>query len=391
MRVLYSITAYPPSVGGAQVHTHLLAQNIDADAVQVVCHWDQNRSDWFLGTTLKQPPAHNYCIEGVPVHRLGLSLVEKLRILPWLPLYYPLMSVALPAIARVLEPHIYVWAQSVDLIHNVRVGREPLSYASFEIAAQQQIPVVLTPLHHPRWVGWRYRSYVELYRRADAVLALTGSEKRTLMMLGVAESRIHITGIGPVLASAAHPQQCQQRHQVQGPIVLFLGQHYGYKGYRQLLQATALVWHRHPDVAFVFLGPQVKNSYQVFAAYPDPRIHCLGTVDLQTKTDFLAACYTLCVPSSQESFGGVYTEAWNFEKPVIGGMAPAIADVITEGKDGFLVNQDPAEIADRIIYLLDHPLEAAAMGRAGKAKVTANYTWPKIAEKTLRVYAQVCQ
>ncbi|NJN20661.1 MAG: glycosyltransferase family 4 protein [Leptolyngbya sp. RL_3_1] len=389
MRVLYSITAYPPSVGGAQVHTHLLARNIDADAVQVVCHWDQNRSDWLLGTTLKQPSARNYCIEGVPVHRLGLSLVEKLRIFPWLGLYYPLMSVALPAVARVLEPHLRVWADSVDLIHNVRVGREPLSYASFEIAAQQHIPVVLTPLHHPRWVGWRYRAYLDLYRRADAVLALTASEKRTLMMLGVAENRIHITGIGPVLALAAHPQQCQQ--QVQGPMVLFLGQHYGYKGYRQLLQATASVWHRHPDVEFVFLGPQVKNSYQVFATYSDPRIHCLGAVDLQTKTNLLAACHILCVPSSQESFGGVYTEAWNFEKPVIGGPAPAIADVITEGKDGFLVNQDPAEIADRIIYLLDHPLEAAAMGRAGKAKVQANYTWPKIAEKTLRVYEHVCQ
>jgi glycosyltransferase involved in cell wall biosynthesis len=104
----------------------------------------------------------------------------------------------------------------------------------------------------------------------------------------------------------------------------------------------------------------------------------------------LAACDLLCVPSSQESFGGVYTEAWSFGKPVIGGKAPAIADVITDGKDGFLVSQDPAEIADRILYLLDHPTEAAAMGQAGKTKVEAKYTWPKLAEKTMQVYRHVC-
>jgi glycosyltransferase involved in cell wall biosynthesis len=64
--------------------------------------------------------------------------------------------------------------------------------------------------------------------------------------------------------------------------------------------------------------------------------------------------------------------------------------VITDGKDGFLVSQDPAEIADRILYLLDHPTEAAAMGQAGKAKVEAKYTWPKLAEKTMQVYRHVC-
>jgi hypothetical protein len=54
--------------------------------------------------------------------------------------------------------------------------------------------------------------------------------------------------------------------------------------------------------------------------------------------------------------------------------------VITDGKDGFLVSQDPAEIADRILYLLDHPTEAAAMGQAGKARwkrSTLGPNWPK--------------
>jgi glycosyltransferase involved in cell wall biosynthesis len=115
----------------------------------------------------------------------------------------------------------------------------------------------------------------------------------------------------------------------------------------------------------------------------------MGAVDLQTKTDALAACSVLCVPSSQESFGGVYTEAWFFEKPVIGCDIPAVREVIDNGVDGFLVRQDPAEIADRICQLLLNPAKAEKMGQAGRRKVIKNYTWDKIAQRTEAAYYAV--
>lgn len=392
MNLLYTLTTYPPAIGGAQLHQHLLAQQMQIDhSIRVASFWDSNRTDWLIGTTLGAHAApHDYEIDGIAVHRMGFSLQEKLQMLPWLPLYYPLMAVALPPIARVIATRLRPLAQSADLIHNVRIGREGLTYASWQAARQRNIPFVLTPVHHPRWVGWRYRAYNELYRQADAVITLTPSEKRTLMSLGVREERIHVTGHAPILNTDANGDRFRQKHGVKEPIVLFLGQLYDYKGYQQVLEATSLVWQQQPDTHFFFIGPPVKQSERVFVEHRDPRIHRLGAVSAAEKTDALAACDLLCVPSMQESFGGVYTEAWSFGKPVIGGHIPAIADVITEGQDGFLVEQNPAEIADRILYLLTHPTEATAMGQAGKAKVEAHYTWPKLAEKTLKVYQTVC-
>ncbi|ASC71447.1 Glycosyltransferase Type 1 [Halomicronema hongdechloris C2206] len=390
MRLLYTLTSYRPALGGAQIHTHLLAQHLaEHHAVQAVCHWDHNRSDWLLGTTLRQPPARDYEIDTISVHRLGFSWTEKLRMAIWLPLYYPLMQVALPPIAGEVARHLHPLAQSADLIHNVRIGREGLSYASWQTACQYDIPFVFTPVHHPRWVGWRYRAYIELYRRADAVIALTPSEKSTLIDLGVAPDHIHVTGIGPVLAEQADAQRFRRQYGLEAPMVLFLGQHYPYKGFRQLLEAAPLVWQHHSDTQFVFIGPPVKDSDQVFLAYTDSRIHHLGPVDLQAKTDALAACDLLCVPSSQESFGGVFTEAWSLGKPVVGGRIPAVADVVYEGTDGFLVAQDPDQIAERICYLLAYPERAQAMGQAGQAKVQQHYTWPTLAQKTEQVYRAV--
>jgi glycosyltransferase involved in cell wall biosynthesis len=388
MKLLYTLTTYPPAIGGAQLHQHLLAQHLQPHhSIQVVTHWDRNRTDWLLGTTLNAPATnHDYTIDKISVHRMGLSLAEKLRQLPYLPLYYPLMDIALPAIARPLQKHLIPYARQADLIHNVRIGREGISYAALQVARQRNIPFILTPVHHPRWVGWRYREYIKLYRLADAIIALTDREKHTLIQLGAREDRIHVTGHGPVLTPTANPEAFRQRYGIEEPIILFLGQHYPYKGYRQLLQATAEVWEKIPEARFVFIGPDVANSTKVFARYRDPRIHRLGSVDLQTKTDALAACTLLCVPSSQESFGGVYTEAWSFAKPVIGCNIPAVAEVIADGVDGYLVPQDPKLISDAICQvLLDRSL-AVTMGQAGKEKVARLFTWEKLAEKTEAIY-----
>ncbi|MBL1177944.1 glycosyltransferase family 4 protein [Pantanalinema sp. GBBB05] len=391
MRLLYTLTSYPPSVGGAQIHQHLLAQQLhQRHDVQVVCHWDCNRTDWLLGTTLRSfSSSRDYEIDGIPVHRLGLSLTEKLRMLPYLPLYYPLMQIALPPIAHILADHISPYAAQADLIHNIRIGREGLSYASLSAARKYHIPFVLTPVHHPRWTGWRYRAYNKLYTQADLVIALTEIESLVLMQLGVQPERIVVTGIAPVLAETANPERFLQRLNLhQKPIVLFLGQHYAYKGYQQLIQAAPLVWSTVPEAQFVFIGPPVKQSEQDFVGL-DRRIHRLGMVDLQTKTDAIAACTLLCVPSSQESFGGVYTEAWRFAKPVIGCSIPAVAEVIQDEVNGFLVAQEPTEIADRILQLLRNPTQAAAMGAAGQQKVEAQFTWQKIADRLETAYHNI--
>jgi glycosyltransferase involved in cell wall biosynthesis len=388
VNLLYTLTAYPPSMGGAQLYTHLLAQQmLVRHNVQVVSQWNSNRTDWLLGTTLRAPRQdHNYIIDGINVHRMGLSLWEKSRIAPCVPIYYLLTDVALPPIAACLERHLYLYAAQSDLVHNVRIGREALSYASLHVARRCDIPFVLTPVHHPRWVGWRYRAYIKLYRMADVILALTHAEKQTLVALGVREERIVVTGMGPILAAQANPAMFLCDHHIDGPMVLFLGQHYRYKGYRQVLQATRWVWQRVPETHFVFIGPAVGRSEQDFEAIRDRRIHRLGKVDLQEKTNALAACTLLCVPSTQESFGGVYTEAWSFGKPVIGCNIAAVAEVITEGGDGYLVAQEPAQIAERICYLLLDPTQAQAMGAAGQRKVKAQYTWQQIAERTEQAY-----
>ncbi|MCT7958174.1 glycosyltransferase family 4 protein [Laspinema palackyanum] len=392
LKLLYTITAYPPAIGGAQLHTHKIVSTLaQTNQVRVITHWTENRTDWLLGTTLKAPEkVKEYEIDGVDVKQITLTPAERKSLIPYIAGYYGIKKTAIAKISKVLLPKLEQYAEKPEIIHNVRMGREGLSYASWQLAQKLNIPFVFVPLHHPRWVGWLYREYINLYRQADAVIALTQVEKQTLIELGVKEENIFVTGIGPLLASDGDGDRFRNKYSIGShPILLFLGQKYEYKGIEAFIKSAESVWKKFPETRFVAIGPQTKFSEKFFAEVNDHRILELDKVSLEEKTDALAACDLLCVPSMQESFGGVYTEAWMMKKPVIGGNIPAIRDVIDEGINGFLVEQNPSQIADKIIELLNNPSLCTEMGEAGCQKVLEHYTWEKLAEKTKSVYTQV--
>lgn len=388
LRILFSLTRYWPAVGGAEIHTreliHALGPRVEPT---IVAHWGANRTDWLLGTTLLAPKERTYDDQGRVVHVVAPTWGERLRSLPLVAGYYPLLTLAAPRLGRTLAQHLLAVAGPLDLVHNVRIGREPLTLASLVVARRRGVPFVFTPNHHPRWVGWRYRVYRDVYRQADALIALTEHERGALVRLGASPDRVHVTGIGPVLAPFGDAQRARERYGLAGRFVLFLGQKYAYKGVQAVLEAAPRVWQRHADVTFLFVGPRTRHSATLFRGVRDPRVRELGMVDLQDKTDLLAACELVCVPSSQESFGGVLVEGWAQRKPVVAGPAPAAAEVIADGVDGFFVaDQTPELVAERIRWLLDDPARAAAMGQQGARKVAERFTWERLAARTEAIY-----
>jgi glycosyltransferase involved in cell wall biosynthesis len=271
----------------------------------------------------------------------------------------------------------------IDLVHAGRIGREFLAWAALHLARQRKVPFVLTPFHHPRWTGFRYRWYLKLYLQADAVMALTQAEKRILTKLGVASQRIHVIGHAPAL-SDIKPRTGYFGSG--GPVVLFLGQKYAYKGLGQLLKSMPLIWKDRPDTRFAYLGPRTAYSKRKFKKYNDSRIIEKDRVSEEEKIAALADCTVFCLPSRQESFGGVYTEAWMQGKPVIGADIPAVAELIQAGQDGELVSESSGELANTIIKLLSQPEHAAAMGRRGHEKVKKQFNWGRIANLQRSIY-----
>ena len=384
MNILSVLTAYPPAIGGAQLHTHQIMRELAArHRVQVASFWGRRRTDWLLGTTLLAPlHPDSYSIDGIAVQQLALSLRQRLAALPWVAGYYGVKRAAIARLAAQLAPQLQRIMPDADVVHCARIGREPLAFAALEVARWRGVPFVLAPYHHPRWVGWNYRALHDLYRAADGVLVLTSVERDELAALGVRSERIFVVGAAPTLPPSADGARFRAAHAIppDAPLVLFLGQKYRYKGWGLLLEAAPLVWQRHPAARFAFVGPPSPASTRAFARVRDPRIVELGAVSEGEKADALAACTAFCLPSSQESFGMVYLEAWALAKPVVALDIPALREVIDDGADGFRVPPgDAVALAERLSQLLADPALAARMGAAGQRKAQDRFTWPKVA------------
>jgi alpha-maltose-1-phosphate synthase len=64
--------------------------------------------------------------------------------------------------------------------------------------------------------------------------------------------------------------------------------------------------------------------------------------------------------------------------------------VVADGQTGLLVPpDDPAALARAIGALVADPARAARMGRAGRQRAVAEFSWTGIAEQTAALYAEL--
>ena len=282
------------------------------------------------------------------------------------------------------------YAEDRDLIHNV--GREYLD-SSLDVAEELDLPIVLTPLAHPgQFHGGDTPGDFERYRRATAITTMTEWEREWYASHGIDPYRVVTTGMGPNASRSHDGAGFRSRHHIpaDAPIVLYIGRRERYKGFIHLLDAAELVWTRHPETRFVFIG--VPGFYGAvideFARYPDDRIIEIERGSNVEKSAALDACSLYAMPSLHETFGIGYLEAWLHEKPVIGGDIPPLREVIAHGTDGVLVQQKVEDIAGAVAALLDDTELRRTMGRAGAAKLAERWDWDKVMDRVEDSYAR---
>ena len=103
----------------------------------------------------------------------------------------------------------------------------------------------------------------------------------------------------------------------------------------------------------------------------------------------MARAQLVALPSWDEAFGLVYTEAMAQGTPVVAGKGEGPEDFIEDGVSGYLAPVRDAEaLAGIIATVLDDPVGAADVGEAGKAAALA-LSWERNARLTLDVYETV--
>lgn len=280
-----------------------------------------------------------------------------------------------------------------NVIHYVGTGWELLGHAALAEARRRDAVVAVTPFLHPHEWGDSPHD-MAFYDRCDAVMAASEHEAACLRERGVHPERVHRINLAPVAGPSGDGERFRARHGLGNrPLVLFIARKQRYKGYHTLCESLQQVCAAVPDVCLVAAGPDTEAP---FPAVPSGALLDLGELqwneaDQQHKADALAACDIFCMPSAAEAFGIVYVEAWAYGKPVVGGTAPAVRELVARHEGGLCVEQNPAAVAEALIHLLTDYEARERMGRAGKEAQERLYNWGAVGQAHRDIYAECLQ
>jgi glycogen synthase len=198
-------------------------------------------------------------------------------------------------------------------------------------------------------------------------------------------------GIDPDLFKRTEARDALERLGVRAPYVLFVGRITDQKGIFHLLEAARRL---PPGVQVVVCAsapdtPEIEERLRrAVAQMPTVRwINEMVPVDVVTQLYSHAAVF--CCPSVYEPFGLINLEAMACQTAVVASAVGGIVEVVEDGKTGLLVPPaQPEVLAEALNRVLANPGLAREMGRAGRQRVEAQFSWTSIAERTEQVYAE---
>ena len=88
-----------------------------------------------------------------------------------------------------------------------------------------------------------------------------------------------------------------------------------------------------------------------------------------------------------ELLGQTLLEAMACATPVICTRVASMPEIVEDGVSGFIVEPgDSVALRSRLEWLATHPVDASAMGAAGRERVLARFQWPDVVERCLDAY-----
>ncbi len=162
------------------------------------------------------------------------------------------------------------------------------------------------------------------------------------------------------------------------------------KGPEYLIETSRTIIPKHPNTYFLFAGDgPLKEALHkkaketggekniLFLGWRDDIAHILSIFDI------------FCLPSLNEGMGRVLVEAMALGIPIVASDVGGIPDLVTHGKNGFLVPpKNPAGLAKHIQILIEDEEKRKKMGEAGK-KMAPGFSHDTMVKNIAELYEEL--
>ena len=287
-------------------------------------------------------------------------------------------SVALFPLTGLLAAYRYRKTLNADLI----TTQNPFECGLLGVLIRKLIEAPLEMQIHlnlfsAEWLAERFANRVRfwlahrLVKRADAIRVVSsGVKERLVNSWQISPEKIVIIPI-PVFFEEFSQKGIEDGilSDSQSQIILFVGRLHPTKNLPGLFEICATVLKEVKSAEFVIVGDgPLRNYAEQQAENIDPeRVHILGSLPYEALQGWYQRASVIVLTSAHEGFARVLVEGYLFGTPAVATRSGGPQDIIEEGETGFLTDiHDFETFAQKIVWLLDHPAEAKAMGARGQ-------------------------
>jgi glycosyltransferase involved in cell wall biosynthesis len=174
--------------------------------------------------------------------------------------------------------------------------------------------------------------------------------------------------------------------------ILSVGRLYARKGLFTLIESMAFVTRKFKNAKFIIAGKGLSDEMKKLVNYATKlgvkeNIIFTGYFPDKKLPKLYQAADIFAFSTFYENLPFAVLEALSSGLPVVTTQVGGIPEMINNGKDGFLV--EPAnskELADRILYYLEHPAAASEMALLARKNMENHFDWRLIVKKVLKIY-----
>jgi glycosyltransferase involved in cell wall biosynthesis len=335
------------------------------------------------------------CVPQVPFERGGAEIFAEQLVHELLERDYEAELVSIPFKwypGRRVLTQAFLW-RLLDL--------EEANGRPIDLAIATKFPSYL--IRHPRKIVWLLHQFRQAYEldgtnlgqfgsnpsdratrravhRVDAVAL--GEAKRLFATSANVADRLRVSTGLEAEVMPHPPQALEYRCDAYGDFVLSVGRLDQAKRIDLLLRAA----EQEPELRLVIAGDgpdreRLRELARVLGL--DGRVSFAGRVGEAELTDLYAGCLAVYYAPVDEDFGMVPYEAFLAEKPVVTTRdAGGPLEVVSDHETGLVCEAEPASVAHACAWLVSHPDDARAWGKAGQERA-ARVTWEAAIERLL--------
>lgn len=289
----------------------------------------------------------------------------------------------------------YIRKHRVDLVH---LNNGTLINDAGIVGAKLAGVPALVHVRGPEFIG---RTSAFFAKWVDHFLPVSEFIAQTVVALGVDRGRMTVVyeglDVSEFVGKAKASQIIKELNLDPGiPKIIMAGCMVPWKGHAPFIEACGQVLDNH-DAVILIVGDVPDNNpsfrhkleRQVLDLGLEDRIRFLGhRTDVASVMD--AGDIVVHASTAPEPFGRVIIEAMALQKPVIATDRGGPKEIISNGKEGFLIMPgDPAEMASAIEWLIDNPSLRNEMGRAGKQRVDSMFSVRRHVQNVSNCYCKL--